>query len=143
MTNKEKTTENKVIWKLKLGDSAYNIIPEANTVIRVSSHFPMPRQLVSKPPTSDYDNIFWVLVRDFINPKYSELDVELYEASNLIDSGNVERGNAIIRTRIGFIEKDSGKKIAYSIIGAKEGEITAKVKSVKRMILTRGFPAKY
>jgi hypothetical protein len=36
--------------------------------------------------------------------------------------------------------EDSGKNIAYSITGAKDGEITAEIKSVSKTILTLGFP---
>jgi hypothetical protein len=67
----------------------------------------------------------------------------LLEAVNLIDLGDTENGNAIIKERIEFIEEDSGKNIAYSITGAKDGEITAEIKSVSETILTLGFPQTY
>ena len=143
MTNKEKETENKIIGGLKIGNSAYNKIPEANAVIRVSSHLPAPDKLASKSPTKDYDNVFWVVVRDFINYKYSELDKKLFEAVNLIDSGDVETGKAVIKGLLYVIKRESGKNIAYSIIGAAEGEITAEVKSVRKRILTFGFLYEY
>ena len=83
------------------------------------------------------------MVRDFINCKRSGLDKRLFEAVNLIDLGDTENGNAIIKERIDFIAEDSGKNIAYSITGANDGEITAEIKSVSKNILTFGFPQEY
>ena len=143
MTKNEKKYENQIIGKLKIGGSVYLEFPYKNIVIRISSHFPTPSRLAQRPPTKDYDNVFWILVRDFINTEYSELDKRLLEAVNLIDLGDTENGNAIIKERIEFIEEDSGKNIAYSITGAKDGEITAEIKSVSETILTSGFPQKY
>ena len=143
MTKNEKKYENQIIGKLKIGGSAYVKLPDNNTVIRISSHFPDSDRLNIESPTKDYDNVFWILVRDFINTEYSELDKRLLEAVNLIDLGDTENGNAIIKERIEFIEEDSGKNIAYLITGAKDGEITAEIKSVSETILTLGFPQKY
>jgi len=142
MTANEKKNERQLIGKLKAGASVYYELPDANAVIRVSGHFPTPSKLVSKSPTKDNDNVFWILVKDFINPQHGELDERLSEAVNMIDLGEPENGNAIIEERISFIAEDSGKNIAYSITGAQDGEITAEIKSVTRMILTRGLPAK-
>jgi len=143
MTANEKKYERQLIGKLKTGASLYYELPDANTVIRVSSHFPIPDNLASKSPTKDNGNLFWILVKDFINPQYGELDERLLEAVSMIDLGEPENGNAIIEERISFIEEGSGKNIAYSITGAKEGEITAEIASVGKMVRTRGFPAKY
>ena len=143
MTKNEKKYENKIIGKLKIGDSAYVKLPDNNVVIRISSHFPASDRLMLQPPTMYYDNVFWIVVRDFINYKRSGSDRILLEAVNLIDSGDAENGNAMIKERIGFIEEDSGKNIAYSITGAAEGEITAEIKSVSKTILTFGFPYEY
>jgi hypothetical protein len=143
MTKNEKKYENKIIGKLKLGGSVYLEFPYDNIVIRISSHFPASSRLALRPPTKDYDNVFWILVRDFINCKRSGLDKRLFEAVNLIDLGDTENGNAIIKERIDFIAEDSGKNIAYSITGANDGEITAEIKSVSKNILTFGFPQEY
>jgi hypothetical protein len=143
MTKNEKKNEHQIIGKLKIGVSVYIQLPYANTVIRVSSHFPDSDRLNIEYPTKDCDNVFWILVKDFINTEYSELDKRLLEAVNLIDLGDTENGNAIIKERIDFIAEDSGKNIAYSITGANDGEITAEIKSVSKTILTLGFPQEY
>jgi len=142
MTASEKKFERRIIGKLKTGGSMYVNLPGTNTVIRVSSHFPDSDRLNSESPTKDSDNVFWILVKDFINPQHSELDARLLEAVNMIDLGEPENGKAIIEERISFIGKDSGKNIACSITGAKEGEIMAEIESVRRMIRTHGFPNK-
>ena len=143
MTKNEKKYENKIIGKLKIGGSAYVKLPNDNAVIRISSHFPTPIKLMLEPPTMYYDNVFWIVVRDFINYQHGVLDKRLLEAVNLIDLGDTENGNAIIKERIDFIAEDSGKNIAYSITGAKDGEITAEIKSVSKTIMAFGFPQEY
>ena len=143
MTKNEKKYENQIIGKLKIGNSVYLELDYANTVIRISSHFPTSGRLMLHPPTMYYDNVFWIVVRDFINCKHSGLDKILLEAVKLIDLGDAENGNAIIKERIEFIAEDSGKNIAYSITGAKDGEITAEIESVSKTILTFGFPYEY
>jgi len=140
MTRQEKEDENKLIVKLKAGCSEYKELPAANTVIRVSSHLPSTDRLMWESPTKDYDNIFLILVKDFINPEYSAYDRDLFDAVKLIDSGDLESGKAILKRLIGYIEEESGKNIYCSIIGSEDGEITAEKRAVRRTILTRGFP---